>query len=340
MHQGIVPGLFCMPASKENDHFKEDSMKSAFRICLVLLGFVFAVSVFSQNLVVGGNMEDEMAWNLHQYNDPAEPTFEFNYTDSLPKFGRGGCLHVMQGEAFGQGLLWQRITLVGGETYRATGALACLDFYPGPEGGGAWYQMYIDPSEVVDGADYNPGAIKFFNLDGWQADFPAEPFDDLWESVNLGGGVPSAPYYTAPGTPGEEVEVTFGIKFGQWYSDYAGVTFELLVDDIYLFPMTEEGMVTAVESRAGSPDRFGLGQNYPNPFNPTTTISYEVNQTGQVKLTVFDLMGHRVATLVDGVQAAGPYSVQFDGKDLCSGTYFYKLETGSQASVHKMLLMK
>ena len=310
------------------------------KLCVLLLGFAFAMPALSQNLVAGGNMEDESAWNIHYFTDPPEPAYEFNYTDSLPKFGRGGCLHILQGEAFGQCLFWQRLTLIAGETYRATGAIAGLDYLGGPSGGGAWYQLYIDPLDVdVTAGDYNPGAIKFFNMDGWQADFP-ETFDDFWESVNLYAGMPEAPYYTAPGTPGEEVDITFGIKFGQWWSDYAGTLFELLVDDIYLFPMTEAGIPTSVESEKVSPNTFGLAQNYPNPFNPTTTIRYTLRQSGRVRLTVIDLLGKTVATLVDGVQQACSNSIRFDGSDLSSGVYFCKLEAGSQVFTNKMMVMK
>jgi len=288
----------------------------------------------------GGTMEDESAWNIHYFVSPEEPTYEFNYTDSLPKFGEGGCLYLFQGEANGQLLFWQRIMLVAGETYRATSAIACLDYYAGPSGGGAWYQLYIDPTDVDETAtDYNPGAIKFFDMDGWQADFP-DIFDNLWESENLGGGMPEAPYYTVPGTPGEQVEVTFGIKFGQYWGDYAGTLYELLVDNVYLFPMTEAGMTTSVSSETESPATCDLAQNYPNPFNPTTAIPYTLDKAGQVRLTVFDVLGRTVATLVDDIQQTGLHSVRFDGSKLSSGVYFYTLETGSYRLTQKMMLMK
>ncbi|MBN1998584.1 T9SS type A sorting domain-containing protein [candidate division KSB1 bacterium] len=288
----------------------------------------------------GGNMEDESDWNVSYFTDPPEPVYDFNFTAATPKFGHGGCLDIVQGEAFGQLLLWQRIKLIAGQTYRATAAIAALDYMGGPEGGGAWYQMYIDPLEVDETAsDYNPGEIKFFNMDGWQEDFP-EIFDNLWESESLGGGVDSAPYYTAEGTPGEEVEVTFGIKFGQYWADYAGTFYELLVDDVYLFPMTKAGMTTSVASKTALPTRSDLVQNYPNPFNPTTNITYHLVQPGPVELTVYDLLGHKVATLVDRIQQAGSYSVQFDASGLGSGVYVYKLTTGSHVYTQKMMLIK
>lgn len=211
------------------------------RSCIIAFAVIVLCSlssVFAQNLVKGGNMEDESAWNITYFNAD-QPEYEFNYTADKPKLGKDGCLYLYQGEASGQLLIWQRIKLQAGKTYRATAAIACRDYFGGPEGGGAWYQMYIDPTDVDETAsDYNPGETKFLNMDGWQEDFP-EIFDGSWESVNLGGGVESAPYYTAPDTLGDEVEVTFGIKFGQYWSDYAGTVYELLVDEVGLYPVDE-----------------------------------------------------------------------------------------------------
>lgn len=84
---------------------------------------------------------------------------------------------------------------------------------------------------------------------------------------------------------------------------------------------------------------FALNQNYPNPFNPTTTISYNVAQRSAVKLTVYDVLGNVVEELVNEVQA-GPQHVAFDGSNLSSGVYFYKLETANDIITKKMMLMK
>jgi hypothetical protein len=288
-----------------------------------------------------GKMESEADWNIYYYSGYTEPTYEFNYTGDTLKFGHGGNLHITQGEAGGQLLLWQTVTLIAGETYRATAAIRALNYQPGPAGGGAWYQMYVDPEmPLPDASDYNPGAIKLLNMDGWQADFPAE-FNDMWETVSLGGGVPSAPYYTAPGTPGEQVDVTFGIKFGQYWGDYTGTAFELLIDDCYLFPLTKAGK-TGVADKENStvPGVFTLAQNYPNPFNPATRIGYTLPSNGRVRLAVFDVMGREIAVLVDGIMPAGRHSVSLDGKNLKSGVYFYKLQSEGATITRKMLLVK
>jgi len=85
---------------------------------------------------------------------------------------------------------------------------------------------------------------------------------------------------------------------------------------------------------------FKLAQNYPNPFNPSTTINYTIQKKGTVKLTVYNLLGKVVATLIDESKSAGSHTVTFDGSELTSGIYFYRLESGSQVQVKKMTLLK
>jgi len=79
---------------------------------------------------------------------------------------------------------------------------------------------------------------------------------------------------------------------------------------------------------------------YPNPFNPTTTISYSISEAGNVNMTVYDPTGSKVATLVDGYRTAGAYEVTFDGTDLASGVYLYRLEAGESIVSGKMVLLK
>lgn len=88
------------------------------------------------------------------------------------------------------------------------------------------------------------------------------------------------------------------------------------------------------------PDRISLSQNYPNPFNPRTTIQFELPSRQTVRLDVFNLLGQRVRQLVNGNLAAGRYTATFDGSDLASGAYFYRLHTGDFVETKKMLLLK
>lgn len=88
------------------------------------------------------------------------------------------------------------------------------------------------------------------------------------------------------------------------------------------------------------PETTVLAQNYPNPFNPVTTIEYELASSGRVTLQVFDLLGRNVATLVDGVVPASRHSVQFDARNLASGTYIYRLVANDKVVTKTMVLLK
>jgi hypothetical protein len=93
------------------------------------------------------------------------------------------------------------------------------------------------------------------------------------------------------------------------------------------------------------PGDFALRQNYPNPFNPTTDISYTLPEAAQVRLDVFNVMGQKVATLVDEYEEAGEHTVTWDGRTqegqaVASGIYLYRLEAGARSATRKMMLLK
>jgi hypothetical protein len=105
------------------------------------------------------------------------------------------------------------------------------------------------------------------------------------------------------------------------------------------------GALSSLGGHATIPMTFNLSQNYPNPFNPKTSISYVVADADNVTLTVYNLLGEQVKVLVDGFQAAGEYTVDWNGDDVSgrtvsSGVYFYKLSSGDYAQTKKMMLMK
>lgn len=89
-----------------------------------------------------------------------------------------------------------------------------------------------------------------------------------------------------------------------------------------------------------SAKKFFLSQNYPNPFNPLTTIYYEVVQDGNVTIEVYDVLGRSVVLLVSEFKRAGTYAVLFDGSQLSSGVYIYKMTSGNFSAVKKMVLQK
>ena len=106
------------------------------------------------------------------------------------------------------------------------------------------------------------------------------------------------------------------------------------------------GTTLAVDEVAQLPKAYGLSQNYPNPFNPSTKISYDVPRNSQVKIVIYDVLGRVVATLVDGVQAANRYTVDWNASNVSTGVYFYRMTaksvdgSGDFTSVKKLLLMK
>ncbi len=85
---------------------------------------------------------------------------------------------------------------------------------------------------------------------------------------------------------------------------------------------------------------FTLEQNYPNPFNPSTTIRYSLPSAGDIELTVFDVFGSEIETLINQRQPAGIYSIDFDAPNLSSGIYFYRLIAGSFSQTKKLILLK
>ena len=100
-------------------------------------------------------------------------------------------------------------------------------------------------------------------------------------------------------------------------------------------------MLLGVESLKSSLlSEFRLYQNYPNPFNPKTKIRYAIAEFSFVSLKIFDILGNEIMTLVNKENPAGIYVVDFDGKDLSSGFYFYRLHTPNYAETKRMLLIK
>lgn len=102
----------------------------------------------------------------------------------------------------------------------------------------------------------------------------------------------------------------------------------------------EKTSAVSNEGETSKPDEFSLSQNYPNPFNPTTQINFTLPEASLVTLEVMNMLGQKVATLVNDQKPAGRYSVNFDASKLASGVYFYIIKAGDFSKVRKMLLIK
>lgn len=94
------------------------------------------------------------------------------------------------------------------------------------------------------------------------------------------------------------------------------------------------------EPNAGIPNTINLSQNYPNPFNSTTIINYQLSRTSDVELSIYNLLGQKIATPVSKYQPAGIYNVQWDATGFASGVYLYKLQVGDFVETKKMILLR
>ena len=121
---------------------------------------------------------------------------------------------------------------------------------------------------------------------------------------------------------------------------------EIMMYNVYLSPDSIAGLggpggVLGIDEKSsGTPIAFKLNQNYPNPFNPTTTIDYIIPSDSKVEMVVYNMLGQKVRTLVNGYEKAGTNSVNFDGSNLASGIYFFRLTSGNNTQNRKMLLLK
>lgn len=104
--------------------------------------------------------------------------------------------------------------------------------------------------------------------------------------------------------------------------------------------MMVEGVATSIDEPGMTPREFLLNQNYPNPFNPSTEIRFSLPQAEMVTLEVFDMIGRKVATLVNTEMSAGIHQATFDASNLSSGIYLYRLQAGSFVRTEKMMLIK
>jgi len=99
-------------------------------------------------------------------------------------------------------------------------------------------------------------------------------------------------------------------------------------------------IVNVSENNSFLPNKFLLLQNFPNPFNSGTTIRFTIVESMEVKLSIFDLLGREVQTLIDEFRPAGVHTATFDAADLTSGVYFLRLQAGEAFETKRMVLLK
>ena len=157
--------------------------------------------------------------------------------------------------------------------------------------------------------------------------------------------LPAASGGTAPLTYSLSPALPAGLTFDAATRTIAG-TPTTAAETAYTYTVTDANGASASLSLQTRPEAFSLADNFPNPFNPATTIKYALPQAADVELTVYNVIGQPVRTLVAEHQSAGRYAVEWDatndsGHSLSSGMYFYRLQAGEEfREVKKMLLLK
>lgn len=183
-----------------------------------------------------------------------------------------------------------------------------------------------------------------------------------WEDISF--GLPDTPVNTIAVDPDYPSFLYVGADVSAYYSPDYGKTWHALgqglpMVSVYDFAIhapdrllvagthgrsmytLDLSVLTSVASPTpAAPVSFTLQQNYPNPFNPATAISYSVNREAFVQLMVFDVLGRKVATLVNERLPAGSYQSWFNGEGLASGFYWYRLQAGDQSVQKKMVLVR
>jgi len=184
--------------------------------------------------------------------------------------------------------------------------------------GGTWDGIALEHAmegfQVGDAGDEDIKTVLYYNMEGNH--LPAGSSDIL--KIQLPAEIPD----------GYEISVKEAI-----FVDASGREIPVNKDNAVFRP-------------TGIPAKFTLKQNYPNPFNPATAVRYELPKSEHVKLTVFNLLGQKVAILVDQIQPAGRHTAVWDarndaGRSVASGVYLYRIQAGdSYSDVRKMLLVR
>lgn len=182
--------------------------------------------------------------------------------------------------------------------------------------------------DTVDFSRYYPGEFTVFNSSS--------------EYTGFSTSFPQRTYYTKAGFEDRTYSLVKNIGcvyYYRWYSEGFTVT-ESLKACIINGTVYGDTTTVGINDKTSVPERYSLLQNYPNPFNPVTNIEYSIAVSGKVIIRIYDLLGNLIAEPVNEIKNAGSYKVQFNGTELASGVYFYKLQSGNYSAVKKLILIK
>jgi hypothetical protein len=205
--------------------------------------------------------------------------------------------------------------------------------------------------------NYNGNRPTLDHIDGVSGDVVGDDFGFLIQDAS-GDGEDQQRQHAVTPLDGDETAVPIFVYTGSLFN--AGVRLETATYKAVYLGFGYEGInnsddrnllmtrildwmfpLDAVDPGPGTlPTVYALEQNFPNPFNPETTIPFALPERSHVRLSVFDLLGREVAVLVNGVMDAGTHDATFNGAELSSGVYFYRMEANDFTQTRKLMLMK
>lgn len=208
----------------------------SFYLMITMILLMFSTYSFAQEMIVGGNMEDEEDWMISLLNqdDDNEATYEFGYTDVIPMYGEGGCLYVRGTNSGTSGgnltniMFYQELTLQKGVEYMFNGA------YKDFRSNNYWFEAYVGGNEPEEGSDYgtDQGAVLVsgYKSTNWEGNCPGDEFDGMIQDDACTAGITNMVYFEGEG----DTTVFFGFRMGIWDDGGNDYSFEVYVDNISL----------------------------------------------------------------------------------------------------------
>jgi hypothetical protein len=214
-----------------------------------------------------------------------------------------------------------------------------------------WYNIGIsDPREIIlleKGPNLNPWTVSnSIFVDQTSDSKTVVNIKDLPDSVGM---ITNIDYWTVGPRKWANNIVGDTLMIDPQFADPANGNFTLPSGSQLLTFGTDGGPIgdprwagnaTAVEDLNSLPQKFSLSQNYPNPFNPSTHIDFDLQKSGMTTLVVYNILGEKIATLINRNLTAGQHSVDFNASKLSSGVYIYQLNSSGKTISKKMMLLK
>jgi len=283
--------------------------KKLFGLLIILMIMLFATSISAQNQFLDPGFENQVATTL----------------DGIVWFVEGGDPIVEL--ATGEARTGNNCVLITSVANDWSGIAQIVPMWPETE-----YTM----SAWVKGDDITGwgGDTGWFGVTDNAGDDHEINYNVTSEWTEL-----SITFSTGANSGGGSEPIETLVWFGVW-NENAGPQYR--VDD---FSLTSPTALAVDDGDGIIPSRYSLSQNYPNPFNPTTTFDFTLEAASVVNIAVYDVLGHKVRSLLGASMNPGTHSVTWDGRDdngyqLSAGTYFYRMTTGTNNLTKKMMLLK